>query len=93
MTTMLRRDFLKRAAAVPLVSGAGVLWAAPASVPRLLVVFLRGAYDAASVLVPIGSDDYYAARPRIAIARPGSGPEAALALPDQSDWGLAPAWR
>jgi uncharacterized protein (DUF1501 family) len=92
MTTMLRRDFLKRAAAVPLGSGAGVLWAAPASVPRLLVVFLRGAYDAASVLVPVGSDDYYAARPRIAIARPGAGPEAALALPDQSDWGLAPAW-
>ncbi len=95
MTTkvmMLRRDFLKRAAAVPLAGGAGRLWATPSSVPRLLVVFLRGAYDAASVLVPIGSDDYYAARPRIAIARPGSGPEAALPLPDQSDWGLAPAW-
>ncbi len=90
---MLRRDFLQRAAAaVPLASGAGRLWAAPASAPRLLVVFLRGAYDAASVLVPVGSDDYYAARPRIAIARPGSGPDAALALPDQSDWGLSPAW-
>lgn len=93
MPTMSRRDFLQRAAAaVPLAGGAGRLWAAPASAPRLLVVFLRGAYDAASVLVPVGSDDYYAARPRIAIARPGSGPDAALALPDQSDWGLAPAW-
>ena len=89
---MLRRDFLRRAAAVPLASGAGALWAASAATPRLLVVFLRGAYDAASVLVPVGSDDYYEARPRIAIARPGSGAEAALALPDQSDWGLAPAW-
>lgn len=92
MPTMSRRDFLQRAAAVPLASGAGRLWAAPASTPRLLVVFLRGAYDAASVLVPVGSDDYYTARPRIAIARPGSGPDAALALPEQSDWGLAPAW-
>lgn len=92
MTTLLRRDFLKRAAAVPLASGAGALWAASAATPRLLVVFLRGAYDAASVLVPVGSDDYYAVRPRIAIARPGSGADAALALPDQSDWGLAPAW-
>jgi uncharacterized protein (DUF1501 family) len=90
--TMPRRDFLKRAAAVPLASGAGALWAASAATPRLLVVFLRGAYDAASVLVPVGSDDYYAARPRIAIGRPGSGADAALALPDQSDWGLAPAW-
>jgi uncharacterized protein (DUF1501 family) len=90
--TMLRRDFLKRATAVPLASGAGALWAASAATPRLLVVFLRGAYDAASVLVPVGSDDYYAARPRIAIGRPGSGADAALALPDQSDWGLAPAW-
>ena len=89
---MLRRDFLRRAAAVPLASGAGALWAASAATPRLLVVFLRGAYDAASVLVPVGSDDYYEARPRIAIARPGSGADAALALPDQSDWGLAPAW-
>lgn len=92
MTTMLRREFLKRAAAVPLASGAGALWAASASVPRLLVVFLRGAYDAASVLVPVGSDDYYTARPRIAIARPGSGPDAALALADQSDWGFTPVW-
>ncbi|MEX8494089.1 DUF1501 domain-containing protein [Sphaerotilus sp.] len=89
---MLRRGFLERMAAVPLAAGCGALWAAPASAPRLLVVFLRGAYDAASVLVPVGSDDYYAARPRIAIARPGSGPDAALALPDQSDWGLTPAW-
>lgn len=89
---MLRRDFLRRAAAVPLASGAGALWATSAATPRLLVVFLRGAYDAASVLVPVGSDDYYEARPRIAIARPGSGADAALALPDQSDWGLAPAW-
>lgn len=53
---MLRRDFLRRAAAVPLASGAGALWAASAATPRLLVVFLRGAYDAASVLVPVGSD-------------------------------------
>ena len=35
---------------------------------RLLVVFLRGGYDAANLLVPTGSDFYYESRPNIAIA-------------------------
>ena len=34
---------------------------------RLLVVFMRGAYDAASLLVPAASDFYYESRPTIAI--------------------------
>jgi uncharacterized protein (DUF1501 family) len=67
------------------------LFATAPGLPRLLVVFLRGACDMASVLVPTGSDDYLAARPHIAIARPGSGADAALALPGLgTDWGLAP---
>lgn len=66
------------------------LWAAPSgSTPRLLVVFLRGAYDAASLLVPYSADFYYEARPNIAVPRPDSGPQAALRLDDA--WALAPA--
>lgn len=60
------------------------LWAAAADTPRLLVVFLRGAYDAANLLVPVASPFYYEARPNIAIARDA-------ALPLDGTWGLAPA--
>lgn len=78
------------------VMGAGV-WqtaaaASPAAVqdrPRLLLVFLRGAYDATHVLIPYSSDFYYEARPHIAIARPGSGAGAGLRL--DADWALHPA--
>ena len=57
---------------------------------RLLVVFLRGAYDAANVVIPISSDFYYQARPTLRIARPNpADPNAALAL--DADWGLHPA--
>ena len=60
------------------------LWAAAADAPRLLVVFLRGAYDAANLLVPTSSSFYYEARPNIAIAK-------TAALPLDGNWGLAPA--
>lgn len=60
------------------------LWAAAPDTPRLLVVFLRGAYDAANLLVPTSSSFYYEARPNIAIAK-------SVALPLDADWGLAPA--
>ncbi|MBS0448861.1 MAG: DUF1501 domain-containing protein [Proteobacteria bacterium] len=86
---MLRRHFLQAATALPLAAHGVRLYAATPGTPRLLVVFLRGAYDAASLLVPIASDDYVALRPNIAIARPGSGTGAAHAL--TPDWGLAPA--
>jgi uncharacterized protein (DUF1501 family) len=77
---MNRRQFLL---SLPAIYSARLV-AAPAAPARLLVVFLRGGYDAASVLVPISSGDYYAARPNIAIAR-----DAALAI--DSHWGLHPA--
>jgi uncharacterized protein (DUF1501 family) len=80
---MGRRTFLAAAAAAPLFT-AGKLYAAPASGPRLLVVFLRGAYDAANILVPVDSSFYYESRPNIAIKK-----EAVLSL--DSDWGLHPA--
>ncbi len=85
---MHRRDVLKLAAAAPLAY-AGQLWAAPQASTRLLVVFLRGAYDAANVVIPVGSDFYYEARPNIHIARPAAGDDNA-ALPLDSDWGLHP---
>src|SRR5471032_512299 len=81
---MDRRRLLKSALyAAPLFT-AGRLYAAPAAGPRLLVVFLRGAYDAANILVPVSSDFYYASRPNLAIAKDA-------ALPLDGDWGLHPA--
>ncbi|MDM0113649.1 DUF1501 domain-containing protein [Variovorax sp. J22R133] len=86
---MQRRELLKYLAAAPLGGAAGRLIAAPAaSDAKLLVVFLRGAYDCANVLVPVSSDFYYSARPNIAIARPG---QPSGALPLDSQWGLHPA--
>src|SRR6201996_2924298 len=82
---MLRRDFIRTAAAtVPFMLTAGRLYAVPASGPRLLVVFLRGAYDAANIVVPVSSDFYYASRPALAIPK-------TAALPLDADWGLHPA--
>jgi uncharacterized protein (DUF1501 family) len=67
------------------------LMAAPTVKSRLLVVFLRGGYDACSLLVPVSSSFYYASRPNIAIGRPSS--ELSSALPLSADWGLHPALR
>lgn len=86
---MQRRTLLSLALAPLAATGASQAWAGPAEMPRFLLVFLRGAYDANSLLVPCGSAHYYEARPRLAIARPGSGEGAATAL--DADWGLAPA--
>ena len=86
---MQRRDLLKTLAAAPLAGVAGRLMAAPAAGgAKLLVVFLRGGYDSANLLVPFASPFYYEARPRIAVARPG---EANGALPLDARWGLHPA--
>ena len=89
---MNRRDLIKAFAASASLTVGGRVWAAPSTDARLLVVFLRGAYDAANVVVPISSDFYYASRPSLAIARPDAGnPNAALAL--DTNWGLHPALR
>jgi uncharacterized protein (DUF1501 family) len=89
---MNRRDLIKAFAAMAPLTVAGRVWAAPASDARLLVVFLRGAYDAVNVLVPVSSDFYYNSRPALNIAKPDTGnPNAALSL--SADWGLHPALR
>jgi len=89
---MQRRSLVQAFAAAPLALSGARLFAAGADRPRFLLVFLRGGYDAANLLVPIGSSFYYEQRPRIAIARP-SASHAAAALPLNADWGLHPALR
>jgi uncharacterized protein (DUF1501 family) len=85
-----RRDLLTVAAAAAPSLVAGRVWAAPNTDQRLLVVFLRGAYDAANVVIPTGSDFYYQSRPTLQIARPNpADPNAALPL--DADWSLHPA--
>jgi uncharacterized protein (DUF1501 family) len=85
-----RRDLIKAFVAAAPLTVAGRVWAAPSTDARLLVVFLRGAYDAANVVVPVSSDFYYASRPSLAIAKPDIGnPNASLSL--TADWGLHPA--
>lgn len=79
-----RRTILKSALYTAPLFTAGKLYAAPQGGPRLLVVFLRGAYDAANIVIPTGSDFYYQSRPTIAVAKD-------VALPLMADWGLHPA--
>ncbi len=89
---MNRRDILAALAASSTSLVAGRVWAAPKADGRLLVVFLRGAYDAANVVIPTGSDFYYRVRPNLAVAKPdAANPLSALRL--DADWGLHPALR
>jgi uncharacterized protein (DUF1501 family) len=56
---------------------------AAAGSPRkrvLITIFQRGAVDGLNMIIPFGEREYYAARPSIALARPGSDPQAALDL-------------
>ena len=90
-TALPRRQFLST------LLGVGSAWAAPlawgqskaASDARLVVVFLRGAYDGLSALVPHGDRSYYAMRPSIAIAAPDGTAQTTLRLDDS--FGLHPA--
>jgi uncharacterized protein (DUF1501 family) len=79
---MKRRDFLE----LCLLAASTRLYAAPAAGARFLLVFLRGGYDAANVLIPASSSFYYEARPNIAIAQDD-------ALRIDADWALHPALR
>jgi uncharacterized protein (DUF1501 family) len=87
---MHRRQFLAAASAAIPLTMAGRLYATPLARTRVLVVFLRGAYDAANVVIPTRSDFYYQSRPTIALPRPNpADPNAALPL--DADWSLHPA--
>jgi uncharacterized protein (DUF1501 family) len=86
-----RRHLIATTLATGALAATGTAFALPAATgTRVLVVFLRGAYDAANIIVPISSDAYYQSRPTIAIARPDPA-NAKAALPLDRDWGLHPA--
>jgi uncharacterized protein (DUF1501 family) len=90
---MKRRNFLQMMAlATPALTLTGRVFAAPPGTPRFLLVFLRGGYDCANVVVPYSSPFYYETRPNIAIPKP-TGQEGDSAVTLDSDWALAPALR
>jgi uncharacterized protein (DUF1501 family) len=91
---MNRRDVLKFSALAALGAQStisGRLFAAPATTNKLLFVFMRGGYDAATLLPPIGSKFYYDSRPNIAVPKPGTDANTAIEL--NADWGLHPVMR
>jgi uncharacterized protein (DUF1501 family) len=86
-----RRSVLSLGAGFTLsgLSLSGTAFAAPDTGTKLLMVFLRGAYDATSIIIPTSSDFYYQSRPTIAIAKPDPN-NAKAALPLDADWSLHP---
>jgi uncharacterized protein (DUF1501 family) len=92
MQTSSRRRFLLSGGATLSLLASGGAWsrATAASSPRrppLVCLFLRGAADGLSLVVPHGDPGYYSARPSIAIAPPGK-PGGALGL--DARFGLHP---
>ncbi|MEL7233631.1 MAG: DUF1501 domain-containing protein, partial [Chloroflexota bacterium] len=88
-----RRDFLKASAAFATFASLQQVW--PSWMPRvafaqegtpkdvIVCIFLRGGADALNMIVPFGDDDYYRARPTLAIPRPdANSPERVLQLDD-----------
>lgn len=91
---MNRRDLVKAVGGSALAlggMGAGRLFTAGTNQPRFFLVFLRGGYDAASLLVPVSSSFYYDSRHDIAIPKPSADVNSALPL--TADWGLHPTLR
>ncbi len=86
---------------------AGSAWAAPLvraqgnrpeADGRLVLVFLRGAYDGLSALVPYADRAYYAMRPNIAIPAPDGSAQTAIRLDEHFALhpalaGLQPLWQ
>ena len=92
---MDRREFLKSAGLASLcyLLPEFQAWAVDSGTEKnngnkLVVVFLRGAVDGLSVVVPYSDPQYYSVRNKIAVAKPGSA-GGALAL--DSDFALHPA--
>ena len=74
---------------LPAISAIPALADAPSQSGRMVLVFLRGAYDGLSMLVPHGDARYYQLRPSIAIPKPDGTLKTALTLDDT--FGLHPA--
>ncbi len=89
-STLPRRQFLSTLLATSSAWAAPMAWAQGSIDPgRLVLVFLRGAYDGLSALVPHGERAYYALRPHIAIAAPDGTAQTTIKLDDR--FGLHPA--
>ena len=87
-----RRSALQALGGLAALSAAPLLWAQPLQTKgegRLVVVFLRGAYDGLSAFVPYGDPQYAKLRSSIAIAPPDGSDKTALRLDDV--FGLHPA--
>jgi uncharacterized protein (DUF1501 family) len=85
-----RRDFLLGLAASLAMAQGG--YAAPGDAPAqpvLVFIFLRGAMDGLSAIVPYSEQRYYEERGSIAIPAPGKGTETAIDLDGQ--FGLHPS--
>ena len=89
---MKRRTLLSAGLIASGLAGGVQLHAAGTTQNRFLLVFLRGGYDAANVLVPINSNFYYESRPTIAIAKPDSTNQQSAIVLD-ANWGLHPSLR
>ncbi|WP_193087042.1 DUF1501 domain-containing protein [Advenella sp. FME57] len=85
---MKRREFITASLLMPLWVNSSAVWSAGKTDVRFLFVFLRGAYDSSSLLIPYTSDYYYEARPKLAIPKP-QATNGALVLDDA--WALHPA--
>lgn len=93
------RNTLSRRSLLQAITGTASMWATPAlwaqnsrtasADGRLVFVFLRGAYDGLSALVPHGDSDYYRLRPNIAVAPPDGSVQTTLAL--DSTFGVHPS--
>ena len=89
---MDKRSFIKAMLATAGALPGTRLWASPTggTASRFVLVFLRGAYDGLSALVPYADNFYYESRPNIAIAPPNPDDASAAVLLD-GRWGLHPA--
>jgi uncharacterized protein (DUF1501 family) len=85
-----RRELLARSSALGAATLLAPAWSStaraaatdappPAAPHTLILIFLRGGMDGLSLVVPHGDEDYYAARPKLAVPRPGQ-PSGALDL-------------
>jgi uncharacterized protein (DUF1501 family) len=90
----IRRNLIGGASTAVVSLGTGGMWISRATAAtttdnaRLVVVMLRGAVDGLSVVAPYADQNYYNARPTIAIAKPGE-PDGLIRL--DNIFGLHPA--
>ena len=99
LSTMGRRRVLQTLLGASTVWAAPMLWAqtggpsananSSTNNARLVVVFLRGAYDGLSALVPYADPNYYRLRPTIALPAPDGTAQTTLKL--DNTFGLNPA--